>query len=31
MPEGDQITTIEGLSPEKLHPMQAAFLTCDAY
>jgi hypothetical protein len=27
MHDGDQITTIEGLgAPEKLHPMQAAFL-----
>jgi xanthine dehydrogenase YagT iron-sulfur-binding subunit len=32
MHEGDQITTIEGLgTPEKLHPMQAGFLACDAY
>jgi xanthine dehydrogenase YagT iron-sulfur-binding subunit len=32
MHEGDQITTIEGLgTPEKLHPMQASFLACDAY
>jgi xanthine dehydrogenase YagT iron-sulfur-binding subunit len=30
--EGDEITTIEGIgTPEKLHPMQAAFLACDAY
>ena len=30
--EGDEITTIEGLGqPEKMHPMQAAFVTCDAY
>ena len=30
--EGDEITTIEGIGqPEKLHPMQAAFVTCDAY
>jgi xanthine dehydrogenase YagT iron-sulfur-binding subunit len=29
---GDHITTIEGLgSPEKLHPMQAAFVEFDAY
>ena len=32
MHDGDQITTIEGLgTPEKLHPMQAAFLASDAY
>jgi xanthine dehydrogenase YagT iron-sulfur-binding subunit len=31
MHEGDQVTTIEGLgTPEALHPMQAAFLACDA-
>ena len=30
--EGHEITTIEGLGqPEKMHPMQAAFVTCDAY
>ena len=30
--EGDEITTIEGLGqPEKMHPMQAAFVACDAY
>jgi xanthine dehydrogenase YagT iron-sulfur-binding subunit len=30
--DGDEITTIEGLgSPDALHPMQAAFLTCDGY
>jgi xanthine dehydrogenase YagT iron-sulfur-binding subunit len=29
---GDEITTIEGLGqPENLHPMQAAFLSHDAY
>jgi xanthine dehydrogenase YagT iron-sulfur-binding subunit len=29
---GDRITTIEGLgSPEKMHPMQAAFVEHDAY
>ena len=32
MHEGDHVTTIEGLgTPEALHPMQAAFLECDAY
>ncbi len=32
MYEGDEITTIEGLGgPKKLHPMQAAFVACDAY
>ena len=32
MNDGAEITTIEGLgSPEKLHPMQAAFVACDAY
>jgi xanthine dehydrogenase YagT iron-sulfur-binding subunit len=30
--EGDEITTIEGIGqPEKLHPMQDAFVKCDAY
>ena len=30
--EGDSITTIEGLgTPEKLHPMQAAFVRHDGY
>jgi xanthine dehydrogenase YagT iron-sulfur-binding subunit len=30
--EGDEITTIEGIGqPEKMHPMQAAFVACDAY
>ncbi len=30
--EGDEITTIEGLgAPETMHPMQAAFVACDAY
>jgi xanthine dehydrogenase YagT iron-sulfur-binding subunit len=29
---GDEITTIEGIGqPEKMHPMQAAFVKCDAY
>lgn len=32
MHEGDEITTIEGLgTPDSLHPMQAAFVACDAY
>lgn len=32
MHEGDKITTIEGLgTPEKLHPMQAAFLKHDGF
>lgn len=32
MREGDEITTIEGLgTPDALHPMQAAFLSCDSY
>ena len=32
MHQGDRITTIEGLgSPEKMHPMQAAFVEHDAY
>jgi xanthine dehydrogenase YagT iron-sulfur-binding subunit len=30
--DGAEITTIEGLgTPDALHPMQAAFVTCDAY
>jgi xanthine dehydrogenase YagT iron-sulfur-binding subunit len=30
--DGNEITTIEGLgTPEALHPMQAAFVECDAY
>jgi xanthine dehydrogenase YagT iron-sulfur-binding subunit len=30
--DGDEITTIEGIGqPEKMHPMQAAFVECDAY
>jgi xanthine dehydrogenase YagT iron-sulfur-binding subunit len=32
MHEGDEITTLEGIGqPENLHPVQAAFVTCDAY
>jgi xanthine dehydrogenase YagT iron-sulfur-binding subunit len=32
MHEGDQVTTIEGLgTPDKLHPMQAAFVKHDGY
>ena len=32
MHDGEAITTIEGLgTPDALHPMQAAFVTCDAY
>jgi xanthine dehydrogenase YagT iron-sulfur-binding subunit len=32
MHEGDKVTTIEGLgAPEKLHPMQAAFIKHDGY
>jgi xanthine dehydrogenase YagT iron-sulfur-binding subunit len=30
--EGDEITTIEGVGePDRLHPMQAAFVACDGY
>jgi len=30
--EGDEITTIEGIGqPDRMHPMQAAFVKCDAY
>jgi len=30
--DGKEITTLEGLgTPESMHPMQAAFLACDAY
>ena len=30
--DGKEITTIEGLgNPDQLHPMQAAFVACDAY
>jgi xanthine dehydrogenase YagT iron-sulfur-binding subunit len=32
MHEGDEITTLEGIGqPENLHPLQDAFVTCDAY
>jgi xanthine dehydrogenase YagT iron-sulfur-binding subunit len=32
MHQGASVTTIEGLgTPEKLHPMQAAFVKCDGY
>ena len=32
MHQGDEITTIEGLgTPDKLHPMQAAFVKHDGY
>jgi xanthine dehydrogenase YagT iron-sulfur-binding subunit len=32
MHEGEEITTLEGIGqPENLHPVQAAFLACDAY
>lgn len=32
MHDGDEITTIEGLGqPDNLHPMQQAFVDCDAY
>src|SRR5260370_42143600 len=32
MHEGDEITTIEGIGqPENLHPVQAAFVSCDGY
>ena len=32
MHEGDEVTTIEGLgTPDKLHPMQAAFIKHDGY
>jgi xanthine dehydrogenase YagT iron-sulfur-binding subunit len=30
--DGEEITTIEGLgTPDELHPIQAAFVACDAY
>src|SRR6266705_6363097 len=32
MHEGEEITTLEGIGqPENLHPLQAAFVACDAY
>ena len=32
MHDGEEITTVEGLgTPDAMHPMQASFLTCDAY
>jgi xanthine dehydrogenase YagT iron-sulfur-binding subunit len=32
MHDGQEITTIEGLgTPDRLHPMQAAFVACDGY
>lgn len=32
MHDGEEITTVEGLgTPDAMHPMQAAFLGCDAY
>lgn len=32
MHEGEEITTVEGIGqPENLHPVQAAFVACDAY
>src|SRR5215813_10161129 len=32
MHDGEEITTIEGLgSPDAMHPMQSAFVTCDGY
>jgi xanthine dehydrogenase YagT iron-sulfur-binding subunit len=30
--EGSEVTTIEGIgTPESMHPMQSAFVTCDGY
>jgi xanthine dehydrogenase YagT iron-sulfur-binding subunit len=32
MHDGEEITTVEGIGqPDNLHPVQAAFVTCDAY
>ena len=32
MHDGDEVTTIEGIGePDKLHPVQSAFVACDAY
>ncbi|MEY2487505.1 MAG: xanthine dehydrogenase YagT iron-sulfur-binding subunit [Verrucomicrobiota bacterium] len=32
MHDGEEITTVEGIGqPENLHPVQAAFVACDAY
>ena len=32
MHDGEEVTTIEGLgTPDALHPMQAAFVSCDGY
>ncbi|MGH9969155.1 MAG: 2Fe-2S iron-sulfur cluster-binding protein [Pyrinomonadaceae bacterium] len=32
MHDGEEVTTIEGLgTPDAMHPMQAAFVTCDGY
>ena len=32
MHEGEEITTIEGIGqPENLHPVETAFVACDAY
>lgn len=32
MHDGDEVTTVEGLGdPDNMHPLQAAFVECDAY
>jgi len=32
MHDGDEVTTVEGLGdPENMHPLQSAFVECDAY